>query len=80
MNIKMCREIGALFDKYYTESNFSGAGLIKSSNSTIFANAYGYAHKGFKVENSINTMFDTASVTKLFTAVAILQLIEKGLL
>lgn len=38
----------------------------------------GLPHRGFKVCNTTHTMFDTASVTKLFTAVAILQLIDRG--
>lgn len=72
--------ISDVFKKYYHNSNFSGAGLVKQGNSTIFSGAFGYAHKGMKVENTINTRFDTASITKLFTTVAVLQLIDKGLL
>ncbi|WP_257675589.1 serine hydrolase [Clostridium felsineum] len=40
----------------------------------------GYSHIGHKVENNMRTRFDTASITKLFTAVSIFQLIEKKLL
>ncbi|MBB3072378.1 CubicO group peptidase (beta-lactamase class C family) [Paenibacillus baekrokdamisoli] len=73
----MDKDLVSLFDQYYEEHNFFGAGLVKKSDKIIFARAYGLAHKGFKVSNHINTMFDTASVTKLFTAVAILQLVDK---
>lgn len=76
----MSKEIELLFDKYYNESHFSGAGLVKKSKNLIFAKAYGYAHRGFRVHNSIDTMFDTASITKLFTSVAILQLVDRNLL
>lgn len=76
----MHKEIASLYEQYYKESNFSGTGLVKNSNGTIFSNAYGYAHRGFKVKNKIDTMFDIASVTKLFTAVAVLQLIDKDFL
>jgi CubicO group peptidase (beta-lactamase class C family) len=54
--------------------------MVKTENELLFSGAYGYANRAFKVPNLINTKFDTASVTKVFTAVAILQLIEKGLL
>lgn len=40
----------------------------------------GYSHIGHKVENNVLTKFDTASITKLFTAVSIFQLVEKKLL
>lgn len=76
----MYNEIESIYQQYHKERSFSGAGLVKNSNDTVFANAFGYAHRGFKVRNTIDTMFDTASVTKLFTAVAILQLIDKELL
>lgn len=73
----MYNEILSLYEKYYKERNFSGVGLVKKGDDVVFSNAYGYAHRGFKVKNTIETMFDTASITKLFTAVAILQLVDK---
>lgn len=71
-------KIQSLFDQYYQEHHFSGAGLVKRNDTPIFEGAYGLAHRGFKVPNHIHTMFDTASVTKLFTAVSILQLVDQG--
>ena len=37
-------------------------------------------HQAWKVLNTITSRFNTASVTKLFTSVATLQLIERGAL
>ncbi len=59
---------------------FSGVVLITQGSSQLFAGAYGYASRSWKVPNTLTTRFDTASVTKLFTAVATLQLIERGVL
>ncbi|MDL2302711.1 beta-lactamase family protein, partial [Lachnospiraceae bacterium OttesenSCG-928-D06] len=42
--------------------------------------SFGYASKEHRVTNHIDMRFDTASVTKLFTAVSTLQLVEKGIL
>jgi len=33
---------------------------------------------GWKIPNNMDTRFDTASITKLFTTVGILQLIDRG--
>jgi len=74
----MKAEWAELFEKYHREHRFSGAALLRGSGGDLFAQAYGYAHRGFKVPNAIDTPFDTASVTKLFTAVAVLQLADKG--
>lgn len=57
---------------------FSGVVLITQGDTRLFAGAYGYASRAWQVKNTLATRFDTASVTKLFTAVAILQLIDQG--
>lgn len=77
MDINKIRE---LFIKATKEDYFSGVALIKQGDKTLFSYNSGYAHRGFSIENSINTRFDSASITKLFTAVSIFQLIDKGFL
>lgn len=62
------------------QDRFSGVVLITQGENTLFAGAYGFAHRGWRVRNTLDVRFDTASVTKLFTAVAVLQLIDQGLL
>lgn len=60
--------------------DFSGVVLITQGDAWLFAGAYGYASRSWKVPNTLTMRFNTASVTKLFTAVATLQLIEQGAL
>ena len=43
-----------------------------------FASAYGLASRAWRVPNTLETRFDTASITKLFTAVATLQQVDEG--
>jgi CubicO group peptidase (beta-lactamase class C family) len=62
------------------ENTFSGVVLITQGSSQVFGGAYGYASRSWRVANSLDMRFDCASVTKLFTSVAILQLIDQGLL
>ncbi|MEZ4671783.1 MAG: serine hydrolase domain-containing protein [Anaerolineae bacterium] len=59
---------------------FSGVVLITQNSHELYSAAYGYASRAWKVMNSLDIRFDCASVTKIFTAVAVLQLIEQGLL
>lgn len=63
--------------KYAKEENFSGVSLLKRKDEVIFEKAYGYANRSFQIPNEINTRFDTASITKVFTAAAILQLVQQ---
>ncbi|WP_238907214.1 serine hydrolase domain-containing protein [Clostridium sp. YIM B02506] len=65
-------------DYYGAERNFSGVCMLKIKGETVFEKAYGFANRAFKIENKVDTSFDTASVTKIFTAVAILKLVEQG--
>ena len=67
------------FDKII-DKDFSGAISISKDSEVIFEKAYGYADISNKINNKIDTKFQTASGCKIFTAVAILQLIEEGLL
>lgn len=76
----MQEKIQKICDNFSKEHNFSGTCLVKLGNDVVFSQAYGLAHRGFNIPNRLDTMFDTASITKVFTATAILLLIEKGLL
>lgn len=71
-------DIENLFDDYAKNHYFSGAGIIKIGNEVIYGKGKGYANKAWKIENSLTTKFDTASITKLFTTVAIFQLVDSG--
>ena len=56
---------------------FSGVVRITQGSTELFARAYGYASRSWKIRNTLNTRFDTASITKLFTAVATLQMVDQ---
>jgi CubicO group peptidase (beta-lactamase class C family) len=62
------------------QNRFSGVVLITQGSTQIYAAAYGYASRAWKIKNTLDMRFDTASMTKVFTAVAALQLVEQGLL
>lgn len=73
-------KIRKIFNNYSESKNFSGVALIKKERSEVFSYNYGYVHRGYSIENSITTKFDTSSITKLFTSVSIFQLIDKKLI
>jgi len=59
---------------------FSGVVLIQQNDKVVFQRAYGYANRSEEIANTMDTRFGIASGCKIFTAVAICQLVEKGLL
>ena len=60
------------------EAQFSGAVLIKRDECELFKAAHGYASRSWHIRNRVDTRFRIASISKMFTAVAILQLIERN--
>lgn len=59
---------------------FQGAVLLARDGELLFERAYGVANIEHGVRNTTATKFRLYSVTKQFTATAILQLVERGLL
>jgi D-alanyl-D-alanine carboxypeptidase len=55
---------------------FSGAVLVKRGGKVLLRKAYGLADRDLDIPNTIDTRFRTASVTKMFTAVAVLRLVQ----
>jgi CubicO group peptidase (beta-lactamase class C family) len=69
-----------LFQDLEAKDEFSGVVLITQGQAELYSGAFGYASRAWKVRNTLDMRFDTASITKLFTTVAILQLIDRKLL
>lgn len=67
--------------RYYLElGGFSGAVLIARNGEILLKKGYGMANHELDVPNSPRTKFQIASVSKSFTAAAIIILEEQGLL
>ena len=69
-------QLNQLLVEKHRQEQFSGAVLIGRNGEALFRQSYGYANRSWKVENQFDTRFRIASISKMFTAVAILQLIE----
>ena len=78
--MKARQELDRYFQGLEKEDEFSGAVLITQGESHLYAQTFGYASRTWQVRNTLQTRFHTASITKLFTAVATLQMIDQGLL
>lgn len=69
-----------LMNEYIKQDLFSGVVLIAKDTKPVYLKAFGMAEFETKKENTTNTKFDIGSINKDFTAIAILQLAEKGML
>ncbi|MEK5483239.1 serine hydrolase domain-containing protein [Viridibacillus sp. FSL R5-0888] len=57
---------------------FSGTIFTKQGTDSLASISFGYSNRSEKIENEVNTKYGIASGCKVFTAIAICQLIEKG--
>jgi CubicO group peptidase (beta-lactamase class C family) len=57
-------------------NNFSGTVLVMKNGVILLKKAYGLADYEWNIKNTLDTKFQLASVTKQFTAAAILQLVD----
>lgn len=73
------REIRRRVERLASEDRFSGVVLIgKGDGRIVFQAAYGMAEKSFGAGVRVDTKFNLGSMNKMFTAVAVAQLVERG--
>ena len=65
-------------DELAVAGEFSGVVRVDRDGRTLFARAYGYAHRGWSIANTVDTRFGIASGTKALTALVVVSLIAEG--
>ena len=71
-------ELAAYVERIANRGVFSGSVLLAKGDELIYKGAYGLASKRFGVPNNTETRFNLGSMNKMFTSIAIMQLVEKG--
>lgn len=68
--------LGAELDALLAKDAFSGAVLVAKNGKPVFTRAYGLADRDKQIANALTTRFRIGSMNKMFTATAILQLVQ----
>jgi CubicO group peptidase (beta-lactamase class C family) len=76
MNVSLEKNIREVINQI----DFSGVVYIEENGEGIFENAWNFANRSDQIENKVHTRFGIASGCKLFTAVAVSQLVEKEII
>jgi CubicO group peptidase (beta-lactamase class C family) len=74
------RALGREVDSIAQANDFSGVVRVERGDDVELVKAYGLAHRGYEIPNTVATQFAIASGTKGFTAVTVASLIEDGVL
>ena len=77
---KTAVQIQDLVQQYYQNKKFNGSVLVAKEGKIIYAGGFGYASTTKNDKNTENTKFLIGSATKSFTAIAVLQCVQQGLL
>lgn len=64
--------------KIQSNTQFSGSVFVKDGDNILADVSYGYANRSEKLKNQTETRYGIASGCKIFTSIAICQLIEEG--
>lgn len=75
---ELCKALDERAKDMTKRDEFAGSVLIARGDKVLFEKAYGWADRGAKAANTVETRFRIGSMNKMFTAVAALQLVEKG--
>lgn len=74
---ELADKIAAYLDRL-EDAGFSGTVLVAQNGEILLEEGYGLADKKNKIANTSATVFDTGSLSKQFTAAAIMHLEEQG--
>ena len=72
------RKIDELITLYNSLGGFSGSVLVAEKGEVIFKKGYGLANMEWEIPNAPDTKFRLGSITKQFTSMLIMQLVEQG--
>jgi CubicO group peptidase (beta-lactamase class C family) len=75
---EMVSSLASYLDDLAKQDKFSGVVLIAKDGKPVFEKAYGLANKSKNIPINKETKFNLGSMNKMFTSVAIAQLVEAG--
>jgi len=71
-------QIDKLMQTYQNYNQFNGVILVAEHSQVIYRQGFGYANMEWNIPNTPETRFRLASISKQFTVMLIMQLVEEG--
>ena len=72
------KQLDALVASYVKAGQFNGTVLVAEHGKVVFTKGYGLANREWNQPNAPDTKFRLGSLTKQFTSMLVMQLVEKG--
>lgn len=71
-------KIDELISVYHDYGQFNGSALVAEGGKVIYKKGFGLANMEWSLPNHLDTKFRVGSITKQFTVMLILQLVDQG--
>ena len=71
-------QIDRILQVHCDAGSFNGVALVARDGRVVFERGYGYANLEWRIPNDPDTKFELRSITKQFTALLVLQLVNEG--
>ena len=75
---RLRRELGPWLEERARSGAFSGVVLVTKDGAPIYSATFGMADRARNVPNTIDTRFNLGSMNKMWTSIAVAQLVEQG--
>lgn len=75
---ELAQRVRVVLDRLAASDDFSGCVTVRAGGRTVFDECRGVAERGFGAPVDGRTRFHVGSINKMFTAVAVAQLVEAG--
>ncbi len=72
------KNLEEVIEEVHSKVDFSGSVMVQEENGRTATASFGYANRSDSLKNNAETRFGIASGCKLFTAIAVCQLVEEG--
>jgi CubicO group peptidase (beta-lactamase class C family) len=71
-------KIDELMSAYHSSNQFNGTALVAERGAVIYKKGFGLANMEWDIANQPDTKFRLGSITKQFTSMLVMQLVEEG--
>jgi CubicO group peptidase (beta-lactamase class C family) len=71
-------QINQIMQAHSAAAEFSGVALVARGGHVVYQHAFGLANREWSIPNDLDTKFEIGSMTKQFTAMLVLQMVNEG--
>jgi CubicO group peptidase (beta-lactamase class C family) len=76
--VSPAQQFDEIMKSRYAAGDFNGAVLVARQGRVLYQHAFGLANREWNISNDLQTKFEIGSMTKQFTAMLVLQMVNEG--